>query len=397
MYCSHCGKKVNDTMLFCPFCGEAIVIPEQDEPEAPSAPADSVRVEAAPEPATEVVPEPVAEPVKAPEPEPAQAPGPVPEMPKLPDREVGEAEAELLDWDRSRRQYAASDDVWANPNAAREAFSPLTLDEPEKASEDWREDIARRKEEAAPEKKAPDMNGGEHEPPHLDGVAPKLEADIEGAKSVVAPREKTRKGASTLVPPKQMDPNDIFMDGGGSDYDDFDDYDAPSKDFADEKYVFEDADEGSFFMRHIRGIVGLALFVILLLMFVIYAFSKAGQQSLARINLAWSTEAYTQLGYQNYQAENFEQAGLYYERALQREPNNYNFASSAAMAYVEAKNTDKAAAMLKRCAEIQPTLLEPYIYLLNLYPDAAQRPWDITQLLQQGYQNTGDSRLNVTG
>ena len=31
MYCSHCGKKVGDTMLFCPFCGEAIVIPDQDD------------------------------------------------------------------------------------------------------------------------------------------------------------------------------------------------------------------------------------------------------------------------------------------------------------------------------------------------------------------------------
>jgi hypothetical protein len=53
--------------------------------------------------------------------------------------------------------------------------------------------------------------------------------------------------------------------------------------------------------------------------------------------------------------------------------------------------------MLKKCVEINPTLLEPCIYLLKLYPDAAQRPWDITQLLQQGYQQTGDSRLNVTG
>ena len=67
------------------------------------------------------------------------------------------------------------------------------------------------------------------------------------------------------------------------------------------------------------------------------------------------------------------------------------------MAYLRGRDTDKAAAMLKRCAEISPMLLEPYIYLLNLYPDAAQRPWDITQLLQQGYQQTGDARLNVTG
>ena len=399
MYCSHCGKKVNDTMLFCPFCGEAIVIPEQDEPEAPSVPAaDSATMEAAPEPVAPIESEeaPAPDETAEPEQEKNQEPAPVPEMPKPREREVGEAEAELLDWESTRRAYV-TDDVWANPQAHKEAFAPLSFDDQEAGKEDWREDIARRKEEAAPEKKAPDMSGGEHEPVRLDGAAPTLEADMSGVKPSASKHAKPRNGASTLVPPKQMDPNDIFMDGGGSDYDDYDDFDAPSKDFEDEKYAFEDADEGSFFMRHIRGIVGLALFVILILMFVIFAFSKAGQQSLARVNLAWSTEAYTQLGYQYYQAEDYAQAGLYYERALQREPHNYNFASSAAMAYVEAKNTDKAAAMLKRCAEIQPTLLEPYIYLLNLYPDAAQRPWDITQLLQQGYQYTGDSRLNVTG
>jgi len=67
------------------------------------------------------------------------------------------------------------------------------------------------------------------------------------------------------------------------------------------------------------------------------------------------------------------------------------------MAYLEAGENEKAAAMLKRCAEIDSTKLEPYVYLLRLYPDAASRPWDITRLLQQGYQKTGDARLNVTG
>ena len=37
MYCSHCGKKVGEDMLFCPFCGKPIVIPEQDDaPETPT-------------------------------------------------------------------------------------------------------------------------------------------------------------------------------------------------------------------------------------------------------------------------------------------------------------------------------------------------------------------------
>ena len=402
MYCSHCGKKVNDTMLFCPFCGDPIVIPEQDEeePVAPVAASDPkpeapIAVQE-PEPEPEPVPEPEPEPVHLEEPEPAPMPTP------KPPREVGEAEAELLDWESTRREYVA-DDVWDDRRSREtEAFAPLSFeqDEPEPA-QDWREEIARKKEQAAPQKKVPELNGEGQELLHLDGVAPKLEAGVEGAKPASDAREKKRKGKapSTLVPPKAMDPNDIFMDGSGKrDYDDFDDFDTPSdKAFDGGDFAFEDADEGSFFMRHIRGIVGLALFVILLLMFVIFAFSKSGQKSLARLNLAWSTDAYSQLGYQSYQAERYDEAGLYYERALQREPDNYSFASSAAMAYVESGNREKAAEMLKRCAQINPQLLEPYIYLLNLYPDAADRPWDVTQLLQQGYQIIGDTRLNVTG
>lgn len=387
MYCSHCGKKVNDTMLFCPFCGDPIVIPDQDEDAnvAPAAPVET----SVPSP---VESEPVGEPEAPAEPELAEEPA------SKPQREVGEAEAELLDWESSRREYA-SGDVWSDRGMhAAEPFEPLSFEQDKtEAESDWREEIARKKEQAAPQKKAPDL-GGETQPPHLDGVAPKLEADIEGAKPVKEAHEKPRKGkgASTLVPPKAMDPNDIFMDGTGKQ--DFDGFDAPSgKGFPVEEFAFEDADEGSFFMRHIRGIVGLALFVILILMFVIFAFFKPGQQMLARFNLAWNTDAYSTVGYQRYQAQQYDEAGLYYERALQRDPDNYSYASSAAMAYREAGNREKAAQMLKECARINPQLLEPYIYLLNLYPEAADRPWDVTQLLQKGYEITGDTRLNVTG
>ena len=49
MYCSQCGKKVNDTMLFCPFCGSALVLPEQEEkadiPKKPAESAEAVQEE----------------------------------------------------------------------------------------------------------------------------------------------------------------------------------------------------------------------------------------------------------------------------------------------------------------------------------------------------------------
>jgi len=387
VYCSHCGKKVGDAMLFCPFCGEPIVVPEQDE---------DIRVQ----PAEDVVHKDAAKPEMAPETEdqgaapqfqpPAQSKAEAPEH-------QDDAAAELLDWSRERASRI-QEDAWARPELPAELFVPLELDqaEPQK-NEQWREEIVRKKQSETSEKKPPSMNREKKTHVQLQGSAPKLDSEAKDAR----PRpkgQKSRKHSNTLVPPKTMDPDDIFMDEKTAAFDVVDPYDfEPPEDDLEGAFAFEEDDEGSFFMRHLRGIVGLALFVILLLMFVIYAFSKAGQLSLARVNVAWSKDAYSTLGYQNYQAGNYSESALYYERALQRDPNSYIFASSAAMAYLEAGNNDKAAEMLKRCAQIDPTKLEPYIYLLKLYPDAASRPWDITQLLQQGYQRTGDSRLNVTG
>ena len=395
MYCSHCGKKVGEDMLFCPFCGRPIVIPEQDEEPAQ-----------APAPVTDALDAWVedgagnAAPVKAeavPEPKPGEADMTTVETTEAP-KPGDDAAAELLDWNRERRSRMEAD-VWARPEGPEEGFSPLKLDEtPEKPEEsDWREDIARKKQAVAPAKKPPEIRRGDEPPVRLQGSAPRLELDVQDEKPRAKP-QKARKHANTLVPPKTMNPNDIFMDDRRAAYEEKDPFDSDGgDDDLEGSFSFEDEDESSFFMRHLRGIVGLALFVILLLMFVIYAFSRAGQLSLARVNAAWSKEAYSTLGYQYFQAGNYSEAGRYYERALQRDPNSYSFASSAAMAYLEAGENERAAAMLKRCAQIDPTKLEPYVYLLKLYPDAASRPWDITQLLQQGYQRTGDARLNVTG
>ncbi len=392
MYCSHCGKKVTDTMLFCPFCGDPIVIPDQDEPEGapvePSGVPEPVkRAEAGDPPAEPFIPMEETD-------VPAKQATDADEVPEQNSLEADDATAELLDWSLSRQAYA-DDDVWAQRDGG-ETFKPLSLDESEEETpRDWREEIARRKDAAAPQKRAPDMNTGV-EPVRLDGIAPKLETGAERAKKEAATsRKPARKPANILVPPKPMDPKDIFMDGNDA-YDAFDRFDAPA--FEDDAgYVYEEEGENSFFMRHLRGIVGLAMFVILILMFVIYAFSNAGQLTLARLNMAWSTGAYSQLGDESYEDGLYAQAGQYYERALQRDPDSYAFASAAVMAYLEADDSDKAAAMLKRCVQIDPSRLDPYLYLLNLYPDAAQRPWDVTQLLQQGYQATGDDRLKVSG
>ena len=139
--------------------------------------------------------------------------------------------------------------------------------------------------------------------------------------------------------------------------------------------------------------MGLTLFVILVAVVTIYAFSPAGQRLLAKQNLAWQTGIYAELGYESYQSGDYEQAGVYYERALVREPKSYSNAQSAARCYLDGGYTEKAAAMLKKCIEINPKAVEPYVYLRNLYPVAASRPWDVTQLLQGAYEATGDAQL----
>ncbi len=397
MYCSHCGKRVTDTMLFCPFCGEPIVIPDQDDGVADLA-EPAMHAEAEPGRGAPFAPENDV-PRDAPDSEPAEAeaaeepveasasqdPGGQPgvEPPSSP----SDAAAELLNWDVDRRVYA---DVEPVDEAAETPFSPLLLDQEEPESVDWRSDIARRKQEAAPERKPPQTQRAESQTAHLDGRAPRLE-ESKGQDV------QSHRAANTFVPPKALDPNDLFMDAKQDDYDHYDDYDAydaeDNYDDDDDGYVYEDEEQGSFFMRHIRGIVGATLFAVLVLLFVIYICSNSGQAALAKANLAWKVDVYSALGFQSYQDQRYDEAGLYYERALARDPDNYSYASSAAMAYVTGNNIQKAASMLKKCIEISPKNVEPYVYLLNLYPEVSGRPWDITQLIQKGYEVTGDSRL----
>ena len=116
---------------------------------------------------------------------------------------------------------------------------------------------------------------------------------------------------------------------------------------------------------------------------------------LAQVNLAWSAEAYADLGYDAYQKDSDLLAARYYERAFERDPNNYEYAHSAMVAYYEADKIDSAAAMLKKCVDLDPDNPEPYEEMLILYPDAESRPWEITELVRMGYQRTGAESLKL--
>lgn len=343
MYCGQCGKKVLENMLFCPFCGSPIVIPDQDEvPPAPPV-QESMPLSEAP---AEPVPE---RPVSLFD---GYAPMPVRE------REIPQEDFKPLRFDFDQNEFIGEE---PQPEA-----EPVSEPEPEPETE-----------------------------VQMEEDRPARRPDVR------APRpEGARRTPNTYIPVKELAPDDIFMDEVHHEdaYDDeYDDaYDRTELDDDDDfidDFEFEEKEHGGFFQRHIRGIVGLLLFLLLLVICAVWAFSPKGQLVLAKMNLAWTPQVYADLGYAAYQQDSDKLAARYYEKALARDESNYEYAHSAMVAYYEADEIEAAAAMLKKCIEMDPDNPEPYQEMLILYPDAKSRPWEVSELIRLGYQRTGDATL----
>ena len=345
MYCGQCGKKVLENMLFCPFCGSPIVIPDQDE-----APAAVPAPEAAPEtkPLPELPPEKPVSLFEGYEARPARV------------MDIPQEDFEPLRFDFDQNEFIGEPAAEPEPEPEPE---PVPEPEPEEAP---REQPARR-----PEPRAPRIEG-------------------------------SRRNPNTYIPVKELAPDDIFMDEVRHEdsYDDeYDDaYDRAGED-DDEDFIddfeFEEKEHGGFFQRHIRGVVGLLLFLLLAVICAVWAFSPKGQLVLAKMNLAWTPQVYADLGYAAYQQDSDLLAARYYEKALARDESNYEYAHSAMVAYYEADEIESAAAMLKKCIEMDPDNPEPYQEMLILYPDAKSRPWEVAELIRLGYQRTGDASLKL--
>jgi len=318
MYCSRCGKKILESMLFCPFCGSEIVIPDQDD----AAPVPSAS------PASETT------------------------APAFDDRTF----------------------LWNEREPDEEKPPEIEpADKAEEASVSW--------------DKSAEVPALPESPPGQD-FAPPMEASKEENKPVRIP--KSIEGDRPL---------DIFMEHDGEEpQDDFDAFEAAQAQRRSRRQMSdgdEDEEHEGFFHRHMRGVIAFALILALAAGLAVFAMSETGQQKLAKLDipLPIKPEIYSKLGFEEYQAKNYKQSGIYYERALAREPDSFDYASSAAMAYIAHGDTEKATAMLKKCIELRPKAVEPYIYLIRLYPEADQRPAEVSQLLEQGYQLTGDARL----
>lgn len=337
MFCSQCGKKVLETMLFCPFCGSPIVVPDQ---------------ESTPEPAQE------------------------------PEQPAASAQAEQDDAIGKERFVPLDlNGDWTfgmteipQPEPEPE-FKPLDLSE---LDEELPVRVERPKPEEISERLASQMR---EEPVRLGGHVPDL--------TNVHPPKPEKTGArkpTTFVPVREFNPDDIFLDGSDRDIYDEDE---------DDGYDYEEPEEGGFWIRHIRGVVALSLMVVVLAIVAGWTFSAAGQTALARANLAWKPDTYAQLAYEAYQLQNYQLSANYYERALARDDDSYVYANSAGVAYYLAGDTVRAVDMARRAIGIDPSRVDAYQLLMRLYPDVATRPWEISSLIQQGYQLTGDETLKV--
>ena len=361
MYCGQCGKKVMENMLFCPFCGSPIVIPDQGE---------------------------------------KQADIPAPRENRMEQDASGAAQPEQKrpvslfdDLDSSESLSDTEPEHKSEPEP--EPFVPLRFDFDKAA-----EDEAPQEQESVVKVK-PEFIGEEER----DDRAPETRPSRRGAPELRRTESVQRRAANTYIPVKEIDPEDMFMDGidDENDYDDYDgddyDLDAPSsrrnRDEESDDFDFEEPEYGSFFQRHIRGIVGLILLLIVLVVCLVWAVSPKGQLALAPVNLAWKAQPYADLGYDAYQQDSDLLAARYYEKALSRDETNYEYAHSAMVAYYEANEIESAAAMLKKCIDLAPDNPEPYQEMLILYPDAATRPWEISELVRLGYQRTGNEALNI--
>ena len=467
MFCSQCGKKVTENMLFCPFCGKPIVIPDQEPEEAgssaaPGREAEGARVGEAAARAegdgetTQILDAPRQSGEETARSErSARAEAPVRSGEGAKDgaellRRGGEAAAHtgsgdganpILDMSLQAEKAAAHSGRLAREAAEASPRSEGAIRAGAEASGRSREEAqngaetlgdsserrespqqieARRAEtDAAPRRGAAkglqidweeeerfrplDLDDMDPEPVHEEPENPREELsellshrlreepvrlkgrapDLSNVHNPDRPGASSRRKASSYAPVREFNPNDIFMDG--DDYDEDDD---------EEEYAYEEPEEGGFFIRHIRGVVGLSLFVIVLAIVAGWAFSGGGQRVLAQANLAWQPSVYEQLGYDAYQNGQYAVAAGYYEQALKRDGRNYSYAYSAAVASYMAGDTERAAEMGKKAVEIDATRVDGYQLLQRLYPDASARPWEIQSLIQQGYRLTGDASLN---
>ena len=442
MYCAKCGKKNADDRLFCGFCGSPL-----DTPDAPAPEKDEERrLYGRPESAfaerereEDVAPRPRraarhAKPMEASAEDDAgqTADGVETAVRRETSRSAREEEATRRRYGRlegdveppiaprevrsareeeaTRRRYGRPEGEDAEPReafrsareeeAARRRYGrPEEEDNPRSVSRSASEEEERygRLEEEDGPREASRSEEEEDEP--VDPLArPLLNKPVElrvkhpprlsRTSAPVKPRAATgARRVNTVVPQRELDPDNLFLEDEAED----DLADFVSEYFDD--YRYEEPTKQNFFLRHIRGVVCLTLLAIVTLIVGYWLLYGSGQRVLGQLYISSDPATYITLGDEANEAQNYETAGAYYLKALSLDPTDRNCAINAANAYIRAGNSGGAAEALEYLIAINPDDLAPYVTLKQLYPDAASRPQRLTQLLQQGYERTGEESL----
>lgn len=368
MKCPNCGRENPDIRLFCSRCGE--LLPEkgdaaaQEAPQAVAAPdfEDDVRIYRRPERKAEL------KATSAPqENEGGEAPGPSDHAVSM------EEPSDVSDTDFYRVRQRAR-------RVIEEAWPEEHTPAPPK-----RQSLFDGAREQSPQKKS-------------DNAYARPERSAEPARPVLNRREGVEAGrASTIIPRRDdtMDPDDFFAVRGQvlPDYDERDEERPVRRGRRGDE--FEEGAPQSFAVRHMRGIVTLALLAVTVAIVLIWANTNSAQQTLARVDIAWKAEAYAQLGQEYYAAGDLSAAGYYYSKALDRDDANANYAIAAANAYIEGGYTSKALEALRECIAIMPENAELYVKLMELQSGYENMSETDRQLVDRGYALTGDNRLNM--
>ena len=207
---------------------------------------------------------------------------------------------------------------------------------------------------------------------------------------------QSSRAAKTVIPRRETDvaSEDLFLDEEDA-YDEDDDADIARRAMRAERQrekAYEEAERGGFVARHIRGIVSLSLLVMVALIVSMWAFSRAGQRTLAQLDLSRSPAAYARLAEDYAKGGSRELEGYYYGRALSLDPDNADYAVLMANAYIASGNTEKAGEALQTPIALRPDNADAYALLAGLYPATAWTA-EVQALIDEGYRRTGDTRL----
>jgi len=371
MFCAQCGKKVKENMLFCPHCGKVLEFLEDEETAVQQ---------------TDIQPQNDGA---------ETARQGVNQQPSVVQYESRAQSAQQ--YSSGQNQNGESRQNTQRPSFDEDAQYSL-YNSPEDAQAFVPIDIDTEVFYQAPEPEVSVFALEDEEEPEMavveiSGQAPELNRETNPLDT---------HGSETYLPRKyEPDPEEDFEEGNFfmeeerpaprsrayEPEEDFEDYDE------DDDFEYEEPQSGSFFYRHIRSLVGFSLFLMVVLIMSMWAVSPNGQNLLAHYSLAWKPSAYEQLAYEAYSAQHYKTAGDYYAKAYQRADDGYTYALYAAISYQNAGQADLAVQYVKHALAVRQDDVKPYQVLVSLYPDVATRPWDVNELVKQGYQVTGDPSL----